>query len=560
MTPTALKRVLIADDSADDREMVVRAMPAGYFAREASTEAEASALFESEDIHIAFIDVFFELENQRANGIALGERLSDRIPVIYISDKEDRTQRALRNAKTQRLEFLDKNRDFRDRATVARKIDEVAGKYYSGIAVSFPGSETSWGNIANKLEPEPGLRAEAELELQSVVQIATHDWDESASPAVLATRLELRPLPGAGDNSVVLQMRPFSATDEPQADVVLKFSRYRARGGRADRADLDEHTQFDRYKNVIGGYGLRERRHARRCNFQAQIFAIPYFRLEQTQTYSQYFRTESIDDEGLRRIDSITTYLFDLALRPLNSRFLQADGELGLRDYYATRIKAERRLASIHAELTPKRRPSSLQVIDDSLIVQSGQAPRVLRNPARPVLESGDYACATERVSAQLRHGDFHSGNVLVDPDRLCCWYLDYESMDETHFHLVDHVEFESDVLFSLMQVDDNFELVAALVDGITGPMLAEVADVSGKAGNVRHHAQARKALTAVRAIRRCARNVLGPGSVRPYYHALMFEALRVAGKSSLEPNQRWRALVAAAVIFDKLETLYAHA
>jgi hypothetical protein len=34
---------------------------------------------------------------------------------------------------------------------------------------------------------------------------------------------------------------------------------------------------------------------------------------------------------------------------------------------------------------------------------------------------------------------------------------------------------------------------------------------------------------------------------------------LRVAGKPSLPSAQRWRALVAAAVIFDKLENVYAH-
>ena len=92
MTTLAPKRVLIADDSADDREMVRRFLPAGYVAREAATEAEAIALFEDEDIYFAFVDVFFEDGDQRASGIALGQRLAERIPVIYISDKEDRTQ------------------------------------------------------------------------------------------------------------------------------------------------------------------------------------------------------------------------------------------------------------------------------------------------------------------------------------------------------------------------------------------------------------------------------------------------------------------------------------
>lgn len=560
MTILSPKRVLIADDSADDREMVRRFLPKEFVAREAATEAEAMALFEDEDIYFAFVDVFFEDGDQRASGIALGQRLAERIPVIYISDKEDRTQMALKNARIDRLEFLDKNRDFLDRAAVERVFFSAIAKVYSGIDVGFAGSETSWSNIANKLEPDPARRADAELELQSLVQAATHDWDVSDSAAIRAQRLELRPLAGSGDNTVVLQMRPVSATGEAQAEVVLKISRIRARTERADRVDHDDHTQFNHYKNVIGGFGLRERRHARRCHFQGQIYAIPYFQLDETQTYGEYFRNEADDADGLRRLDSITTYLFDQALRPLNGRLLSGDADLLLRDYYATRVNAPKRLAAIRAELTARRRPSSLHVTDAEIVVQSNGIPRRLANPAGPVLQACDYRCAEERVSVQLRHGDFHTGNVLVDQKQGCCWYLDYESMDESHFHLVDHIEFESDVLFSLMRVDDNFEFIVALIGAITGPKLAEIEDVSDLCGNERHLADARKAMTAIKAIRACARRALGVGNVRPYYHALMFEALRVAGKSSLDLIQRWRALVAAAVIFDKLETVYAHA
>jgi hypothetical protein len=140
---------------------------------------------------------------------------------------------------------------------VERVFFSAIAKVYSGIDVGFAGSETSWSNIANKLEPDPARRADAELELQSLVQAATHDWDVSDSAAIRAQRLELRPLAGSGDNTVVLQMRPVSATGEAQAEVVLKISRIRARTERADRVDHDDHTQFNHYKNVIGGFGLR---------------------------------------------------------------------------------------------------------------------------------------------------------------------------------------------------------------------------------------------------------------------------------------------------------------
>ncbi len=549
------RKILIADDVPDDREMVRRSLPPGYSAREAGNLDEAEALFEREDIYLAFVDVFLDDANERAAGLELGTRLAERIPVIYFSDKEDRTQAALRNSGARRLKFLDKNRDFARPADVHALIADCAGDYYSGIRVDFPNSSASWANIATKLYPkdDPAARADTELELLSLFQRATHGWDGAATEAVRASRVDLLPISDSGDNSIVLRMRPYSLTNDPHADVVLKITRSRGEDGR------DEHTQFDRFKNVIGGYGLRERRHALSSRFQAQIYAVPYFELDQTRTFAAYFRDERDSEAGLRRISELVASIFDEALRPLNRRRLSGDDDLELAEYYRGRISAAKRFKNITNDLTRADRPTAIAVTDGELVVQCDGKPRRLRNPAVPVLGAGKYECASERVSTQLRHGDFHAGNILVDPDRASCWYLDYESMGEGHFHLVDHVEFEADVLFSLMRIDQNYEFMARLIDTITGPSLDAFDDVSDECNNPRDLPEARKAVTAVRAIRRFARLATGAGPVRPYYHALMYEALRVAGKVSFPREQRWRALVAAAVIFDKLETVFAH-
>lgn len=559
---TALRRVLIADDSADDREMVLRAMPSGFLPREASTEAEASAIIENEDIYLAFVDVFFEDGNQRALGLALGERLAERIPVIYFSDKEDRTQEALGRTKTKRYRFLDKNRDFSDRIALGRVMTEAAADYYGDLEIAFPGSHTSWGNIAAKLDMEgtSASHAAAELEFSLLIRAATKGWDESVSEAVRACRIELTPMNDSGDNTVVLKMRPFSRRGDAQADVVLKLTRIAQRLDRADRDGHDDHTQFNRYKNIIGGFGLRERRHARRCHFQAQVYSVPYFELDETRTFADYYRREGTDEDDLRRVEDLTSYLFDNALKPLNDRILSGDETLALAAYYGTRIKAPRRYEAIQDSLTRETRPAALRISDESIVVQVAERTLTLRNPSAPVLRDRAYKCATDAVRTQLRHGDFHTGNVLVDDKRRCCWYLDYESMDECHFHLVDHIEFEADILFALLNLDQNFELFVTFVDAITQPQLDAIGDIGASRHGVRHVAEARKAIAAVRAIRRSARGAMVPGGVRSYYHGLMYEALRVAGKASLKQNQRWRALVAAAVIFDKLETVYAHA
>ena len=51
----------------------------------------------------------------------------------------------------------------------------------------------------------------------------------------------------------------------------------------------DEHRMFDTVKNVVGGFGLRERRYARTCHFLGQVYAVPYFRYEETKTFAEFY-------------------------------------------------------------------------------------------------------------------------------------------------------------------------------------------------------------------------------------------------------------------------------
>ncbi len=560
ISTTSRKKILIADDYAPDRRLIRRALSAGYSVREAESVAEAVAAFECEDFFLAFVDVFLQPDDLRASGIDLGQRMAKQFPVIYVSSKEDQTQKVLNSAQISDYLFLDKNKDFGDSGYVARRIDEVSSRYYSSIDITFRDHSLTWKTVVDKFFPASEQRDDYAQELDSLVRRAMNGWDEAASLSVKANKIELALMGQPGDNSVVFQVAPFAADKSPQAHVVLKLSRVVSTLDREDRNDRSDHTQFNRYKNVVGGYGLRERRHSRRCTFRAQVFAIPYFELAETCTYLEFFQGELGDAGGLQRIAALTTFVFNRALSPLNHRFLTGDEVLPLSTYYAKRIKSSQRLAAIRSDLTSTTRPSSLLYSDSHVTTHSGRGARELLNPILPVLERHSYRCVDECVSTQLRHGDFHAENVVVDRQHLCAWYLDYESMDETHFHMVDHVEFESDVLFSLMDIDDDFELLAMVIDAITGPGLSEFGEIVWAGATASHRDQANKALAAVKAIRVCARRVLPPGGVRPYYHGLMYEALRVAGKITLKLSQRWRALVAAAVIFDKLEKVYADA
>lgn len=552
--PTSLRHILIADNDANDRQLIAKALPNDCVAVEVANVTAGLKAFQSVDLYAAFVDVFLEDRDQRALGFELGKRLLPRIPVIYISDKKDRTREAIQNARMSELRLLDKNQVFDDPGQVGRALKEQAAQYYADIRFDFVGNQMSWSHCARQLASELSgtERDSAEAEFGHLLARAMRGWEDSSSRFVRAVRVELVPVAGSGDHSVVLRARPYSATDEAQADVIVKFTREKHL--RLDDTDLrDDHTMFNRYKNVMGGYGLRERRHARRCNFQVQIYAIPYFEEQQTQTFAAFYRACEDRSDALDTLRLLTNFVFEEALRPLNKRRLTGEASKVLAEDYRRRIDAPKRLKAIGEALTRDSRPSPILMDDTTLTVQVGKRKMVLPNPTRPVLDQKQYPGCADRIDTQLRHGDFHTGNILVDRERCTCWYLDFETMGEKHYHLADHVEFEADLMFNLMDVGDEYSFMAAFVDGATTDDLAHVEDKSALCGSTQHKAEAHKAYVAIAALREHSARHLGAGPVQPYYHALMYEALRVAGRRSVPTDRRWRALLAAAVIFSKL-------
>jgi hypothetical protein len=145
---------------------------------------------------------------------------------------------------------------------------------------------------------------------------------------------------------------------------------------------------------------------------------------------------------------------------------------------------------------------------------------------------------------------------VDTEYNHVACWYIDYESFDSEHFILVDHAEFEASVLFSLMKVSENYEFWMRFVDAITSADdLSKLdAGVVALGPDKQDRNEAAKALAAIQQIRSSAQEINGRASPRSYYHAMMYEALRVAGKSEIDLSRRWFALITAAQLFEKIE------
>lgn len=231
-----------------------------------------------------------------------------------------------------------------------------------------------------------------------------------------------------------------------------------------------------------------------------------------------------------------------------------------MRDYYLNRIAATKREEQIDRDLAPDGAPNSLHWASDgtTLAIRIGGRRVTLPNPVSAVLRTGQYKHADMSTPTALRHGDLHTANIIVDPERCVCWYIDYESFNTNHFSLVDHVELEASILFSTIDIkmDADLPFWATFFDAATPVSdLTDLVDVSDQADSPDDAREAHKAFAAIQIIRKsAAKDGVATASVLPYYHALMFEALRTAGSKSKTQVQRWHALVCAAQLFKKLE------
>jgi CheY-like chemotaxis protein len=542
--------ILIADDYADDIDHIERYLPKAYAPVRASDVRQARAILDKQHMVLAIIDLYFDDKNMVPHGIRLLEDYRH-VPILIMSGQDGAMiDRALDGFKDRFLKVVSKDKDLKDRAAIEREIDAHMRRHYNvDIAMQFR-KGGSWEGIALSLnkshESAIDLPARAH-EIEMLVRNAFCDWDQSKSKFVRASQLWIEEQIHEGDSSVVLRLSLQAADSAPQAEVVLKITRR-----------SDEHSKFGAFKNVLGGYGLRERRYARTVNYHAQVYSVPYYRYEQTSTYRDFFMRSSGEAVSLQRIEAVTKHLFHEALGNFADRPLTERQRGTLRDYYLQRINAPKRIAAITQDLTPAKAPAAIAMTDNASHIAIGFANTKisLRNPTQPALVSGNYAQSSMLIDRSLRHGDMHGSNVLVDSERRSTWYIDYEHFAVDHYCLADHVEMEAHILYNAMRISRNFAFWAAFSDALFTPSaLTGLQNLSAQAEDPTDRAEAAKAFSAINMIRLTAQHCNPAGTPLPYYHALLFEALRAAGARSKEDIRRWYALVTAAQLFERLES-----
>jgi CheY-like chemotaxis protein len=544
---SAAKRViLVADDYADDIERVTHYLPKRYGIVTAASYEEARSILESRHVALAIVDLFLDDTNMVPYGIKLLQEFKH-VPFMMMSGKDGGdTGRALQGYEEGRLRLLSKDRDLDSRAQVEREVEQYLGRNYN-MDLDFEFRRNlSWHSLASQLagREADGIDERA-LEIEMLVRRVLHNWDISQSEHIRAKKVVLEDLIHSGDNSTVIQLCLWSATSAQQAEVVLKIT-----------TKPREASKFSEFRHVLGGFGLHELSYMRSCRYDAQIYSVPYYKYAQTATYRTFYVNSTDDSGALARIREVTHHLFNEALGHLSERAPTSRGEMLLAEYYGQRFDVTKRVAAIQADLLPASLPGSARMSGDgaTLSIRIGSKKADLRHPLQPVLIDRVYPGSGMRMNTALRHGDLHAGNVLVDANRHSAWFIDYDDFGTGHFSLADHVEMEASLLFSAMSMSADLPFWARFTEAIAPRAdLTAIEDVSGDANSDTDRREARKAIEAIRVIRKSASRDESAESPGLYYHALMYEALRAAGARSKDNFRRWHALITAAQLLERL-------
>ena len=287
--------ILYADDSPSDRELVSKCLiQSGEFGRVflATNKEEAASILAENQVETAIIDLYLDPDEDMPlpNGRdLLADKRFSHVPKVLVSGKrEEMVYRGLKSYWGKpSFGFLDKNDVFHQNhpERLVRAMTEFIRQNYNcdvEFETNDQGLDNSWETQARKYCRRDAPEAERMLvahELEFLARRVFWNWDapsedEHMRASLHAARLRIGDVMESGRHSVVMSVTPISRQGNPQADVIVKIT--------SDQEDrVAEHTQFLSVKNIIGGYGLRERRYARSCNFHIQVYAVPFYKFNQ---------------------------------------------------------------------------------------------------------------------------------------------------------------------------------------------------------------------------------------------------------------------------------------
>jgi len=147
-----------------------------------------------------------------------------------------------------------------------------------------------------------------------------------------------------------------------------------------------------------------------------------------------------------------------------------------------------------------------------------------------------------------ITHGDMHSRNILID-DLGQAWLIDFARTGEAHI-LRDFAELESDIKFALLDEAD----VTTLCDFELALLSPDHLDDDSNLGDRFDRIRVKKAFTVVCGLRKLASRFYLAADIQEYYQALLYQTLNVVRLKHIGPLKKQHALLAAALICERLQ------
>lgn len=564
--------ILIADDSETDPIVIKDKLIKQTEFSDASFEfahnpIDAVKLLDNKHFDLVLLDLFFDSEDQAANSSELYEKYKVWFPIILISGKTyPRINNALGKLK-KHLKWVQKPDANEDTIVFAQEILKTIREFYNLDIKIIHRDQRKVPLVDASVSLQSGKLKNLNLdkiidEVESLIRKAFSTWDSESTPKELQI-CELtiyNPLP-SNDRSVVMQIRPqTSRLPTPnqlnhQADIILKVNPAKS---------LNDCSDFQKYKRIIGGNGLYEHWYGGTKNLRGQIYSVPYSRFDETTTYLEFFQKQS----NLNVIHEVTKYLFHNLNAPFRGFRPQNCCTKKIKDYYSERINLAHRITTIKTDVIPHvpdvirhwwQNPNKINLNDIN------NKSKICELPLAKLV-NGVYTGSENEFTPCLQHGDLHITNVIVDEAHKLCWYIDYERISLDHSPVTDLVEFEVSILFCLLQITD-FRLLVSVNDAITPTAINDLSGLDSLCQAISDQ-KITELLSKLKVALQPIRDSIVQSSscsAQAYYQALMYESIRAAGHLGSDSSQlcgrdssirRWHALITAAQLFAKIETM----
>lgn len=522
------KRILLVDNDPDVLDSVTYSLRMeGYEVLPADNAGTALTLIEGEIFHLAIFDIRLEEEKVKADtsGFEVASRLPSSIPCIIYTAYEDKENIRQAFSQVRAKEIIDKARP-----DAPQKLMDTVNRLFEGeVKVNF------------------GLQLEHSLDLAKLAaQIEIPRFDSELQPTAadlhhilqalflkaasvrLVSLLSQEPAPAfTRSGSLLLQAQPRYKAGWG-VPVVVKF------GARAEIAQ--EAANHRLLKPFLGGQRLAVLEGEA---YSRQIGGLVYSLIgaedwATIRPFGELFSTEPADT-----VITLLERFFTLTFRSL-----LAEARPEPMDLMATYTE------SLH--LTPAKVSNALnhfypQALTERRLSFEGLAGS-FQNPLLWAVAEERFRSFHTTARKCLCHGDLHGRNVLVDAAGYF-WLIDFARAAESHA-LRDFVELETDIKFNLLPVSD-LKLLLLFETGLLAPttFLDDLPALSLADERLAH------AYQVILALRRLAVQLIGlEGEMAEYYQALFWHTLNILRLRHIGPAGKTYALLAAALLSERLE------